>query len=78
MRKFVLSFHTHFESITALKKAKENKNFSDVKLIAVPREISSSCGTAVQLLAQASDEFTTLKYDKAFECIGDKKFVEIE
>lgn len=76
MRKFILSFHTHFEAITALKVARHNKTLNNVKLIAVPRKISSSCGTALLLSAKDIKEFSHLKYDRAFECLDGEEFIE--
>lgn len=77
MKNFVLTFHTHFEALSAFKKAKTEKNIGQTKLIAIPRKISSSCGTALSFTADSKEVFSNLSYAEAFECIGDAEFIKV-
>lgn len=74
MHKYLLTFYTHFEAITALKQAKQNKSVQNAKLIAVPRKISSSCGTAVVFTAESEKFLEDFEYEHAFECFGEEDF----
>lgn len=78
MKKYLLAFKTHFEALTAFKKA-QNCNFAkEAKLVAVPRKISSSCGTALSLDLPDSSQLANFEYDLAFEFLGDEDFLEIK
>ncbi|SCG84054.1 hypothetical protein DW1_2490 [Proteiniborus sp. DW1] len=50
----IVTFHTTNHALTFEKVMKENK--VDVKLMPVPRQVSSSCGTAAQFPCELKDE----------------------
>lgn len=78
MRHFVLTFHTHFEALTALKQAQKSAEIHTVKLIAVPRKLSSGCGTALSVSTDRCSVFEQFGYDELFECFEDEKFIKVQ
>lgn len=68
---YVITFHTHFDALVcmrSLKKQEKTKN-APVKMIPVPRTVSSSCGTAVQLELKtfSAEDLHGFDYDSLFE-----------
>lgn len=52
-REYVITFHTHYEALVCKRSFEKTEATQTgalaIKLIPVPRELSSSCGTAVKL-----------------------------
>ena len=52
-REYVITFHTHYEALVCKRSFEKTEPAQTgalaIKLIPVPRELSSSCGTAVKL-----------------------------
>lgn len=72
---YVLTFHTHYEALVcmrSLEKSEAAQNGSiAVKLIPVPRELSSACGTAVKVTIKDgvvfnAENFTSIERDEVF------------
>ena len=70
-KEYIITFHTHYEAILCKRSlegvAKEGLNF--VKMIPVPRELSSSCGTAIKIEAEFSFDvalFSSIEHDEVF------------
>lgn len=71
MKEYVITFHTHYEAILCKRSlegvAKEGVML--VKMIPVPRELSSSCGTAIRLETTSSFDvsiFSSIEHDEVF------------
>ncbi len=83
MRKYVITFHTHFHSLVCMrtlkKNEKENKLFN-IKMIPVPRSLSSSCGTAIEIESENFDLkfIETVEYDELFELDGNEEYIKIK
>lgn len=73
---YVITFHTHYEALVCKRKLEtinnEKAGKAILKLIPVPRELSSSCGTALKVSVE--EEFKKNFFD-AIEC--DQVFVSI-
>ncbi|MEL3908870.1 MAG: DUF3343 domain-containing protein [Treponemataceae bacterium] len=78
MKTYLLTFNTHFEALTAFKNAQKCEFAKEAKLIAVPRKISSSCGTALSINLLENSQLDNFEYDLAFECLGNEEFLEIK
>lgn len=70
-KEYVITFHTHYEAILCKRNlegvAKEGVNL--VKMIPVPRELSSSCGTAIKIETESSFDvnvFSGIEHDEVF------------
>ena len=63
---YVITFHTHYDAMVCLrmleKDAAAHAGAIAVKLIPVPRELSSSCGTAVKVDIKDSSVFDTSRF----------------
>lgn len=77
MKTYLLTFNTHFEALKAFKAAQVSETSTNAKLVAVPRKISSSCGTALSVDVSDSSELLKFSYDEAFECVGDEEFLKV-
>ena len=77
MKTYLLTFHTHFEALKAFKVAQVSETSTNAKLVAVPRKITSSCGTALSVDVSDSSELLKFSYDEAFECAGDEEFLKV-
>ena len=84
---YVITFHTHYESLLCkrtLEKIDVVKTGDvSVKMIAVPREISSSCGTAIKVAVKdgtSFDESSLLKIEKdeIFTLSKDGKYLPLK
>ena len=71
IKEYVITFHTHYEAILCKRSlegvAKEGVKL--IKMIPVPRELSSSCGTAIKLEAESSFDkaiFSSIEHDEVF------------
>ena len=71
IKEYIITFHTHYEAILCKRSlegvAKEGVNL--VKMIPVPRELSSSCGTAIKLETESSFDtaiFSSIEHDEVF------------
>ena len=72
---FVITFHTHYEALVCMRSLEKNEAVQNgvitVKLIPVPRELSSACGTAVKVMikdggAFDAGNFENLEHDEVF------------
>lgn len=61
MTRYIVTFHSHFCAISFQRSFK--KAGADVRLMPIPRSLSSSCGTCVQLLWEEDREAELEKYD---------------
>ncbi|MGP1437801.1 MAG: DUF3343 domain-containing protein [Treponema sp.] len=76
-QEYVITFHTHYEALVC-KRNFEKQEFKDggvltIKLIPVPRELSSSCGTALRIeVADSFDvgKFNDVEHDEVFKLSG--------
>ena len=63
---YVITFHTHYEAMLCLRTLEKSDAAQAgaiaVKLIPVPRELSSSCGTAVKVDIKDSSVFDTSRF----------------
>lgn len=75
----LLTFYTQFDALQAYKNAQEIAGITNVKMIAVPRKISSTCGTAVTFDApkQVLDNFN-FTCRSAFEVLAEDTFTKIK
>ena len=70
-KEYIITFHTHYEAILCKRSlegvAKEGVKL--IKMIPVPRELSSSCGTAIKLETESSFDasvFSSIEHDEVF------------
>ena len=63
---YVITFHTHYEAMVCLRALEQDEAAQSgaiaVKLIPVPRELSSSCGTAVRVTVKDSSTVDTSRF----------------
>lgn len=83
---YLITFHTHFQALTCMRILEKNglvKNGSAViKLIPVPREVSSSCGTAVRLnlkkdITFDKNYFNEIERDEFFKLGEGGKYIPV-
>ena len=77
---YVITFHTHYEAMLCLRTLEKDEaahaGAIAVKLIPVPRELSSGCGTAVKVdikdgSAFDTNRFSGIEHDGVFSvCAG--------
>lgn len=79
MKEYVITFHTHYEAILCKRSlegvAKEGVKL--IKMIPVPRELSSSCGTAIKLETKSSFDasvFSSIEHDEVFILDSDENY----
>ena len=68
-KEYIITFHTHYEAILCKRSLESKEGLSLIKMIPVPRELSSSCGTALRLEATPSFEasiFSSVEHDEVF------------
>lgn len=82
-KEYVITFHTHYEAILCKRSlevvAKEGG--VTIKMIPVPRELSSSCGTAIRLEAELSFDtvvFSSIEHDEVFVLGTDGNYSVVE
>ena len=72
---YVITFHTHYEALVCMRSLKKSEALQNgvitVKLIPVPRELSSACGTAVKVMikdgaAFGAENFANIERDEVF------------
>ncbi|EMB25212.1 DUF3343 domain-containing protein [Treponema denticola] len=86
MKEYLLTFHTHYDSLVCMRAVNKTDNAKagelTAKLVPVPRSVSSSCGTALKLifkegLAFDKDYFSQFDYDAFYSLSEDSKYVEV-
>ena len=77
-REYVITFHTNYEALVCKRKLEsmneEGMGGVNHKLIPVPRELSSGCGTALKVSAEKELElsfFDDIEYDGLFSSFSD-------
>ena len=70
-KEYILTFHTHYEAILCKRSLEgiSKEGVKLVKMIPVPRELSSSCGTAIKLETEVSFDmsvFSSIEHDEVF------------
>ena len=72
---YVITFHTHYEALVCMRTLEKNEAAQNgaiaVKLIPVPRELSSACGTAVKVMIKddavfGTENFANIERDEVF------------
>lgn len=72
---YVITFHTHYEALVCMRSLEKSEAVQNgtiaVKLIPVPRELSSACGTAVKVTIQDgavfdAENFASIERDEVF------------
>ena len=72
---YVITFHTHYEAMLCLRTLEKDEAAQNgaiaVKLIPVPRELSSACGTAVKVMIKdgvvfGAENFANIEHDEVF------------
>ena len=72
---YVITFHTHYEALVCMRTLEKNEAAQNgaiaVKLIPVPRELSSACGTAVKVMIKdgavfGAETFANIERDEVF------------
>ena len=72
---YVITFHTHYEALVCMRSLEKSEAVQNgvitVKLIPVPRELSSACGTAVKVTikdgaAFGAENFASIERDEVF------------
>ena len=72
---YVITFHTHYEALVCMRSLEKSEAAQNgaiaVKLIPVPREPSSACGTAVKVTIKdggifGAENFTNIERDEVF------------
>ncbi len=82
IKEYVITFHTHYEAILCKRSlegvAKEGVKL--IKMIPVPRELSSSCGTAIRLETESSFDasvFSSIEHDEVFMLSKDGTYLVV-
>lgn len=87
---YIVTFNTHYEALLCMRSLENHEavrtGAMSIKLIPVPRELSSSCGTAVKISpasTAATDTFDTgflagIEHDEFFSLGTDGKYSRIE
>ena len=77
---YVITFHTHYEAMLCLRTLEKDEAAQSgaiaVKLIPVPRELSSGCGTAVKITVNSGGAFDAsrvagIEHDRIFSICAD-------
>ncbi len=78
---YIITFHTHYEALVCKRTFEKivdgGSVLSAIKLIPVPRELSSSCGTALKVEAEnmlEPDFFSNIEKDDVFVLSSDGKY----
>lgn len=83
---YLITFHTHFQALSCMRNLEKSGLVQNgslvIKLIPVPREVSSSCGTAVKLNFKNKDVFnknyfTQIEHDEFFRLDETGKYVTV-
>ena len=86
MKEYLITFHTHYDSLVCLRAVNKTDNAKTgdltAKLVPVPRSVSSSCGTALKLVFKEAggfdkDYFSQFDYDAFYYLSEDSKYVEV-
>lgn len=85
---YIVTFHTHYEALVCMRSLEKHEAVHAgamvIKLIPVPRELSSSCGTAVKITIESdSTDFDTgfltgIEYDELFSLGANGKYTSIQ
>ena len=88
---YIVTFNIHYEAMLCMRNLEKHEavrtGAMSIKLIPVPRELSSSCGTAVKISpassTTATDTFDTgflagIEHDEFFSLGSDGKYTRIE
>lgn len=87
---YIVTFNTHYEAMLCMRSLENHEavrtGAMSIKLIPVPRELSSSCGTAVKITPAsntAADTFNIgwladIEHDEFFSLGSDGKYIRIE
>ncbi len=85
-REYVITFHTHYEALVCKRSLEKTEAAQTgavaVKLIPVPRELSSSCGTAVKTEVTEGACFDTgffdgIEHDEIFTVGANGRYVPL-
>ena len=80
---YVITFHTHYEAMLCLRTLEKDEAAQNgaiaVRLIPVPRELSSGCGTAVKITVNSggafdASRFSGIEHDGIFSICADGKY----
>lgn len=72
---YIITFHTHYDALVCMRSFEKHQAAQNgciaVKLIPVPRELSSACGTAVKITVNDGAGFNTndlahIEHDEIF------------
>ena len=72
---YVITFHTHYEALVCMRSLEKSEAVQNgtitIKLIPVPRELSSACGTAVKVTIKdggvfGAENFANIERDEVF------------
>ena len=83
---YVITFHTHYEAMLCLRTLEKDEAAQNgaiaVKLIPVPRELSSACGTAVKVTIKGgavfgAENFATIERDEVFTFDATGKYTAV-
>lgn len=86
-KEYLITFHTHYEALVCMRTFEKTELVQNqsivIKLIPVPREVSSSCGTAVKLkfendLSFDNKYFDKIEYDEIFKLNENGKFEKVK
>ncbi|UTC63145.1 DUF3343 domain-containing protein [Treponema sp. OMZ 788] len=86
MKEYLITFHTHYDSLVCMRAVNKTDSAASgeltAKLIPVPRSVSSSCGTALKLIFKEGasfdkDYFSQFDYDSFYFLGEDGKYVEV-
>ncbi len=83
---YLVTFHTHYDSLVCFRSLKEHaltqSGVLAVKLIPVPRSVSSSCGTALRLNFEDKTSFDIglvggFEYESVFEADAENSYTKL-
>ena len=75
----IITFHTHYEAILCKRSLEGKEGLDLIKMIPVPRELSSSCGTALMIETTPSFDstiFSTTEHDEVFLLEADGSYLK--
>ena len=83
---YVITFHTHYEALACMRSLEKSEALQNgvitVKLIPVPRELSSACGTAVKVTIKGgavfgAENFANIERDEVFSFDAAGKYTAV-
>lgn len=84
---YIITFHTHHDALVCMRRLEQSEAVQNgtivIKLIPVPRELSSACGTAVKVTIQDALTFNTecfknIERDEIFTFDADETYEKIK